>query len=404
MHKEQVSSTEPAGPFASLGLAPELVEALARQGIVDTFPIQALTIRDALSGRDVCGKAKTGSGKTLAFGLPMLQRVESAAGAAAGPRAPLGLVLVPTRELARQVADVLEPLAGAAGLTLTACYGGTGMDSQIKSLEEGTDVLVATPGRLIDLRQRGAADLSRVEVLVVDEADRMADMGFMPQVEWLLRHLVRPHQTMLFSATLDGDVERLVRHELTDPVFHEVQSARPTVTAMVHRFVLVHQMDKVRVAAAICATAERALVFCRTKRGADRLTDDLRREGVNARAIHGDLRQQVRERALRNFAAGRLPVLVATDVAARGIDVDGIDVVVHFDPPEDSKSYLHRSGRTARAGRDGLVVTLVLWNEQMDVERFQKRLGLSSPIVEMFSNDPRLRSLRNWDPAEISVA
>jgi superfamily II DNA/RNA helicase len=311
---------------------------------------------------------------------------------------------VPTRELARQVADVLEPLAGVAGLTLTACYGGTGMEAQIKALEQGTDVLVATPGRLIDLRQRGDADLGKVEVLVVDEADRMADMGFMPQVEWLLRQLERPHQTMLFSATLDGDVERLVRHELTDPVFHEVQSAKPTVTAMVHRFVLVHQMDKVRVAAAVCSTAERAIVFCRTKRGADRLTTDLRREGVNARAIHGDLRQQVRERALRSFAAGRLPVLVATDVAARGIDVDGIDVVVHFDPPEDQKSYLHRSGRTARAGRDGLVVTLVLWNEQMDVERVQKRLGLSSPIVEMFSNDPRLRSLRTWDPAEISVA
>jgi superfamily II DNA/RNA helicase len=209
---------------------------------------------------------------------------------------------------------------------------------------------------------------------------------------------------MLFSATLDGDVERLVRHELTDPVFHEVQSAKPTVTAMVHRFVLVHQMDKVRVAAAICSNAERALIFCRTKRGADRLTNELRKEGANARAIHGDLRQQIRERALRSFAAGSLPVLVATDVAARGIDVDGVDVVVHFDPPEDSKSYLHRSGRTARAGRDGLVVTLVLWNEQMDIERVQKRLGLSSPIVEMFSNDPRLRSLRTWDPAEISVA
>jgi superfamily II DNA/RNA helicase len=380
-----------------------LVEALSRQGIVDPFPIQALTIRDALAGRDVCGKAKTGSGKTLAFGLPLLQRVE-AARAGAPSKAPLGLVLVPTRELARQVADVLGPLAAVAGLKLTACYGGTGMESQVKALREGTDVLVATPGRLIDLRQRGAADLTGVGVLVVDEADRMADMGFLPQVEWLLRHLVRSHQTMLFSATLDGDVERLVRHELTDPVFHEVRSTQPTVTAMVHRFVLVHQMDKVRVAAAICSTSERAIVFCRTKRGADRLTESLRKEGVDARAIHGDLRQQVRERALRSFSDGKLPVLVATDVAARGLDVDDVDVVVHFDPPEDHKSYLHRSGRTARAGRDGLVVTLVLWNEQMDVERVQKRLGISSPIVEMFSNDPRLRTLRTWDPEEASVA
>ena len=294
---------------------------------------------------------------------------------------------------------MLLPLAEKSGLTLTACYGGAGMDAQIRALAEGTDVLVATPGRLIDLRQRGDVDLSQIEVLVLDEADRMADMGFMPQVEWLLRHLIRAHQTMLFSATLDGDVDRLVRDYLRDPVRHEVVSAQPTVIAMAHRFLLVHQMDKVKVAAAICRHAQRALVFSRTKRGADRLTEALRKEGVDARAIHGDLRQQQRERALRSFAQGRLPVLVATDVAARGIDVDGIDVVIHFDPPEDHKGYLHRSGRTARAGRDGLVVTLVLWNEQLEVERIQRRLGLSGPVVEMFSNDPRLRNLVAWDPA-----
>ncbi len=313
-------------------------------------------------------------------------------------------MLVPTRELARQVADVLQPLAEKGGLQLTACYGGAGMDAQIRALAEGTDVLVATPGRLIDLRQRGDVDLSQIEVLVLDEADRMADMGFMPQVEWLLRHLVGEHQTMLFSATLDGDVDRLVRDYLRDPVRHEVASTQPTVTAMAHRFLLVHQMDKVRVAAAICRNARRSLVFTRTKRGADRLTEALRREGVDARAIHGDLRQQQRERALRSFAQGRLPVLVATDVAARGIDVDGIDVVIHFDPPEDHKGYLHRSGRTARAGRGGLVVTLVLWNEQLEIERIQRRLGLSAPVVEMFSNDPRLRNLTAWDPAAVSVA
>jgi superfamily II DNA/RNA helicase len=229
-------------------------------------------------------------------------------------------------------------------------------------------------------------------------------MGFTPQVEWLLRHLVKPHQTMLFSATLDGDVDRLVRHELRDPVEHEVVSAMPTVTEMSHRFIQVHQMDKVKVAAKICSHARRSIVFSRTKRGADRLTDALRREGVEARAIHGDLRQQVRERALRSFSTGRLPVLVATDVAARGLDVDDVDVVIHFDPPEDHKGYLHRSGRTARAGKDGLVVTLVLWNEQTDVERIQKRLGLSAPIVEMFSNDPRLTHLDSWEPAPSSVA
>jgi superfamily II DNA/RNA helicase len=401
-----LSTTELSGSFAALGVAPDLVDALASQGIATPFPIQALTIPDALAGRDVCGKAKTGSGKTLAFGLPMLQRL--APPVAGGPdgdgpellsgRPPRGLVLVPTRELARQVADVLTPLAGIVGLELVACYGGTGMDAQIKALDRGTDVLVATPGRLIDLRQRGAADLDRIDVAVLDEADRMADMGFTPQVEWLLRHLVRRSQTMLFSATLDGDVDRLVKYELSDPVHHEVRSAQPTVTAMAHRFLHVHQMDKVKVAAAICRSVQRSIVFARTKRGADRLTEALRREGVDARAIHGDLRQQMRERALRSFASGRLPVLVATDVAARGLDVDGIDVVIHFDPPEDHKAYLHRSGRTARAGRAGLVVTLVLWNEQLEVERIQKRLGLTGPIVEMFSNDPRLAHLRTWEP------
>jgi superfamily II DNA/RNA helicase len=392
------------GSFAALGVAPELVNALESRGITEPFPIQALTITDALSGRDVCGKAKTGSGKTLAFGVPVLQRLGCQSDQLPpGPRRPRGLVLVPTRELARQVADVLLPLAEKVGLRLTACYGGSGLDEQARALADGTDVVVATPGRLIDLRQRGDADLSEIEVLVVDEADRMADMGFLPQVEWLLRHLGRDHQTMLFSATLDGDVDGLVRDHLNDPVRHEVVSTQTTVSQMTHRFLLVHQMDKVKVTAAICRHAQRALVFSRTKRGADRLTDALRKEGVDARAIHGDLRQQHRERALRAFAEGRLPVLVATDVAARGIDVEDIDVVIHFDPPEDHKGYLHRSGRTARAGREGLVVTLVLWNEQLDVERVQRRLGLVSPSVEMFSNDPRLRNLRAWDPSTSSV-
>jgi len=398
-----LTTIQSARSFAALGVAPVLVEALEASGIHSPFSIQALTIADGLAGRDVCGKAKTGSGKTLAFGVPLLQRL---LGAPPGSRSrrPRGLVLVPTRELAGQVAGVLQPLAEHAGLVLTACYGGTNMDDQIAALRKGTDVVVATPGRLIDLRQRDEIDLDAVEVVVLDEADRMADMGFMPQVEWLLRHLGRAHQTMLFSATLDGDVDRLVRDELTDPVRHEVMSDQPTVTAMEHRFLLVHQMDKVKLLAAICRSNRRVIVFSRTKRGADRLTEALRKEGVDARAIHGDLRQQVRERALSQFSTGHLPVLVATDVAARGIDVDDIDVVVHYDPPEDHKSYLHRSGRTARAGRAGLVVTLVLWNEQLEVERMQKRLGLSVPVVEMFSNDPRLADLPGWEPSAESVA
>jgi superfamily II DNA/RNA helicase len=400
-----LQNPELPGSFAALGVAPDLVTALESHGITEPFPIQALTIADALAGRDVCGKAKTGSGKTLAFGVPVLQRLASRPSPpSSGPRPPRGLALVPTRELARQVAEVLQPLAGKTGLELTACYGGAGMDAQIRSLAEGTDLVVATPGRLIDLCQRGAVDLDHIEVVVIDEADRMADMGFLPQVEWLLRQVGGRHQTMLFSATLDGDVDRLVRHHLSDPVRHEVQSTQPTVRQMTHRFLLIHQMDKVKVAAAICRHTQRALVFCRTKRGADRLTEALRKEGVDARALHGDLPQHHRERALRAFGQGRLPVLVATDVAARGIDVDGIDVVIHFDPPEDHKAYLHRSGRTARAGREGLVVSLLLWNEQLDVDRIQRRLGLAVPVVEMFSNDPRLRNLRGWDPGAAQVA
>jgi superfamily II DNA/RNA helicase len=394
------TAVEHPGSFATLGVAPALAQILESQGILEPFPIQALTIKDALEGRDVCGKAKTGSGKTLAFGLPLLQRVTTTSGTGR-PRA---LVLVPTRELASQVASVLDPLASGVGLRLTACYGGTGMDAQVASLKAGTDVIVATPGRLIDLRQRGVADLSRVEVVVLDEADRMCDMGFLPQIEWLLRHIEHAHQTMLFSATLDGDVDRLVRYELTDPVRHEVVSSTTTVAAMEHRFLLVHRLDKAKVVAQIARHSARTIIFCRTKRGVDRLTTDLREEGVNARAIHGDLRQEIRERALRRFSEGALPVLVATDVAARGLDVDDIDVVVHYDPPEDHKGYLHRSGRTARAGRAGLVVTLVLWDQQLEVERIQRRVGIRVPVVEMFSNDPRLRDLRAWEPDTASVA
>ncbi|HET9075437.1 MAG TPA: DEAD/DEAH box helicase [Acidimicrobiales bacterium] len=395
-----MSSDDTARSFGALGIDADLVDALTAAGIGEPFPIQSLTIPDALSGRDICGKAKTGSGKTLAFGLPLLQRLSGGGRVPDGRgRPPRGLVLVPTRELARQVADVLEPLAAARDMTLGTCYGGTNMEAQVKAVRAGMDAVIATPGRLIDLRQRGEIDLAAVEVVVLDEADRMADMGFTPQVEWILRHLVRPHQTMLFSATLDGDVDRLIRYELTDPVKHEVVSETQTVSGMAHRFIQVHQLDKVKVAAAICSASSRTIVFARTKRGADRLTEALRKEGVDARAIHGDLRQQIRERALRSFSEGRLKVLVATDVAARGLDVEDVDAVIHFDPPDDHKSYLHRSGRTARAGRRGLVVTLVLWNEQLEVERIQKRLGLSEPITEMFSNDPRLAHLATWDPA-----
>ncbi|HEX9530052.1 MAG TPA: DEAD/DEAH box helicase [Acidimicrobiales bacterium] len=374
--------------FADLGVAPALAAAVQDQGIEEPFPIQAMTIPDALAGRDVCGKAKTGSGKTLAFGLPVLQRTPRAE-----PARPKALVLVPTRELALQVRDVLRPLGEVVDRRVSALYGGAAMDRQIRALRRGIDVVIATPGRLIDLGDRGEVSVADVGTLVLDEADRMADMGFMPQVEWVLRRLPAVRQTLLFSATLDGDVDHLVKRYLTDPVRHEVESAQVTVAEMEHRFLQVHQLDKVKVAAAIARGAFRTLLFVRTKRGADRLVEQLNKEGVRAAAIHGDLRQPARERALRDFSAGKLPALVATDVAARGIHIEAIDVVIHYDPAEDHKAYLHRSGRTARAGQAGVVATLLLWNQQLDVERLQKRLRLSEPIVEVFSNDPRLGDL-----------
>ena len=387
--------------FADLGLRAELVAALVAEGINEPFPIQAATIRDSLAGRDVCGKAKTGSGKTLAFGLPMLQRTP----ADVEPGCPAGLVLVPTRELARQVVEVLTPLARALELRVLAVYGGTQLDRQIRALRRPIHFIVATPGRLIDLSDRNAIDLAGVETVAIDEADRMADMGFFPQVEWILRRLEKRSQTLLFSATLDGDVGGLVRHYLRDPVRHEVASASATVEEMHHRFLAVHEMDRVKVAAAVTRGVARTLIFTRTKRQADRLVGQLRTENVHAAAIHGDLRQSAREKALADFMAGKVPVLVATDVAGRGIHVEDVDVVVHYEPPQDQKAYVHRSGRTARAGRTGMVVTFVLWNHVADVERLQKRLALDEPVIEVFSNDPRLGDLHSLDgPAPRRVA
>jgi superfamily II DNA/RNA helicase len=380
--------------FEALGVSRDIVDALARDGIDAPFPIQELTIRDALAGRDLCGKAKTGSGKTLAFGIPLLERVSKAEA-----RKPTGLVLVPTRELANQVYEVLAPLAKLVGRRVKAVYGGVGFEPQINALRKGADVIVGTPGRLIDLMERGEVSFEAIDVLVLDEADRMADMGFMPQVQKILYGIKsKEHQTMLFSATLDGAVKIVVNRYMNDPVFHEVESDEPTVEEMEHRFLFVHEMDKVKVLAAIIEGVERVLVFCDTKRGADRLVTKLSREGVKAGAIHGDLRQGAREQALADFMAGKVPVLVATDVAARGLHVEGIDVVVHWDPTDDHKNYLHRSGRTARAGESGVAVTLMLWNQENAVRVVQRRLGLSLPVVEVFSNDPRLADLKAWDP------
>ena len=386
--------------FADLGLRDDLVAALREEGITEPFPIQELTIHDALAGRDVCGKARTGSGKTLAFGLPILQQLEPGA----APNHPRALVLAPTRELTRQIVKVLQPLSAAAGVTVAGIYGGAPVDRQIAALGKGLDIAVATPGRLIDLLDRGSVRLDQVRHVVIDEADHMADLGFLPQVQWIMRKLrdATP-QVLLFSATLDGDIDILVRDHLRDPVKHEVLDDEDDVEGaempVVHRFFHVHEMDRARVAAAIAKGNGRTIAFTTTKRGADRLARDLAHLDVNVAAIHGDLRQEARERALKQFAEGKLDILVATDVAARGIHVDDVGAVLHVELPGDAKGYIHRSGRTARAGATGAVATLVLWDEVQDAEKLKRQLGITEPTVEVFSNDPRLADLRAFEHA-----
>jgi|TARA_B100000378_G_scaffold260823_1_gene241726 superfamily II DNA/RNA helicase len=381
--------------FADLGIDQDLVDVLAERGITTPFQIQSLAIPDGIAGRDVCGRAKTGSGKTLAFGIPMIQRIPKAK-----PGRPTGLALVPTRELAVQVCRELEPLAAVRGLTFEAIYGGSPIEKQIAALKRGVDFVVATPGRMIDLIQQEELSVADLEGVVIDEADRMADMGFMPQVEWILRRAEKDHQTLLFSATLDGMVGALISRYQTDPVTYEVASRELTVAEMEHRFLAVHEMDRVRVAARIIEASNRTIIFSRTKWGADKLTGKLVGEDVSAAAIHGDLRQVQREKALADFKMGRIKCLVATDVAARGIHVDDVDVVIHYDPPSDAKTYVHRSGRTARVGKSGVVVSLVLWNEELEVRKLLRRLGMKQPIVEVYSNDVRLDDLMAWDPAD----
>ncbi|MDP7598260.1 MAG: DEAD/DEAH box helicase [Acidimicrobiales bacterium] len=381
--------------FAELGVDQDLVDVLTERGITAPFEIQTLTIPDGLAGRDVCGRAKTGSGKTLAFGLPLVQLLSKAK-----PGRPTGLALVPTRELAVQVCRELEPLAKARNISVLAVYGGAPIEKQIAALDRGVELVVATPGRMIDLIERKDLSVANVQKVVIDEADRMADMGFMPQVEWILRRAESDHQTLLFSATLDGMVGGLISRYQQDPVMHEVAAGEATVEEMEHRFLAVHEMDRVKVAATIINASNRTIVFSRTKWGADKLTRRLVDEGVKAAAIHGDLRQSQREKALGDFGKGKVKALVATDVAARGIHVDDVDVVIHYDPPSDAKTYLHRSGRTARAGESGVVVSLVVWNEELEVRKLLRRLGMKFPIVEVFSNDARLADLYAWDPAE----
>lgn len=361
--------------FAQLGVPSRIADALAENGIVEPFPIQAATIPDALAGRDVCGKAPTGSGKTFAFGLPLLANVEKAA--KGRPRA---LVLAPTRELAEQIKKELAPLARNVGRYVFAVYGGVGYGGQISAMRKGVDILVACPGRLEDLIEQGIVDLSDADLVVLDEADRMADMGFMPSVMRLLDQTSPNRQTMLFSATLDGDIAKLSKRYQNDPVRHEAASVATDELDAVHHFWLVQHHDRTGHTADLINESGKSIVFTRTRRGADRLAKQLGKLGVNSVAMHGGRSQNQRQRALDAFSSGRAKALIATDVAARGIHVDDVATVIHFDPAGDHKDYLHRSGRTARAGATGTVVTLVTHEQKRDVQKMQRAIDIDAPF------------------------
>ncbi|MEY2626278.1 MAG: hypothetical protein RJB08_37 [Actinomycetota bacterium] len=388
-----MSSSQTPTAFAEIGVPADIDAGLAAAGFSAPFAIQTEAIPVALKGHDVCGRARTGSGKTLAFGIPTLARIDKNA----APRLPHGLVLVPTRELALQVAEVLAPIAKHSGMKVLAVYGGASRDKQIDELEKGVDLVVATPLRLIDLIKADEVALDKISVITLDEADRMADEGFTPQVEWILRHITGEHQTMLFSATLDGQVGHLVSRYLKNPVEVSVDSATETVGTMRHLFLAIHRLDKDKVIASMAAAAGQTVVFCDTKRQCDRVANALVDLKVKAAAIHGDLAQAAREKALKRFEENQINVLVATDVAARGIDIDDVSLVVHYEPPIDVKAYLHRSGRTARAGRDGWAVTLAEYNQHTTCRIIQRGLRLETqPPIEVFSNDPRLKDLRKF--------
>jgi superfamily II DNA/RNA helicase len=363
--------------FADLGVAPDAVSDLAARRIHTPFPIQAATLPDALAGRDVAGKAPTGSGKTLAFGLAIVDRCTRAQ-----PGRPTALVLVPTRELAGQVADELVLLARPHRLRVATVYGGVGFGAQRKALRTGVDILVACPGRLADLIGQGDVRLDDVVVAVVDEADRMADMGFLPEVRRLLDQTPRDRQTLLFSATLDGAVDVLVDRYQRDPARHEVAGAEDAASDATHLFWRIAEPERVERCAEIVQAAGPTIVFCRTRHRADRVAKRLGSNGVRAAAIHGGRSQVQRERALEDFARGRVAALVATDVAARGIHVDDVAAVVHLDLPADPKDYVHRSGRTARAGAAGVVVSLVSDVQQRDAKKLQKTIGLDQGVTD----------------------
>jgi len=378
--------------FADLGLPTPLVDELTSQGLIEPFPIQQATIADALAGRDTLGRGRTGSGKTLAFTLPLLARLLESN----KPRenyAPRALILVPTRELANQVCDVLAPLARRLGMRTTTVYGGVGYPKQIEALRNGVDIVVACPGRFIDLMESGHVDLDAIEITVLDEADHMAELGFLEHVTQILSKTPREGQRMLFSATLDRGIDKLVRKFLNNPVTHEVESTDENDAMMTHYFFNVSQANRFDVLQDLCAAPGRSLVFTRTKHGARKLTEALIKAGVPAVELHGDLSQNVRARNLAAFSGGKADTLVATDIAARGIHVDDIALVIHADPPEEHKAFLHRSGRTARAGAEGTVVTMVTENMRRHVKRLAKDAGIDPISVNVAKGDAILEEI-----------
>ncbi|MBB1260611.1 DEAD/DEAH box helicase [Streptomyces alkaliterrae] len=393
--------------FGTLGLPDPVVRKLGQNGVVTPFPIQAATIPDALRGKDILGRGRTGSGKTLSFGLPTLSRL---AGGNTARHRPRGIILTPTRELAMQVSDALQPYGDVLGLKLKVVCGGTSMANQISALERGVDILVATPGRLRDLINRRACSLDDVEVAVLDEADQMADLGFLPEVTELLDLVPEGGQRMLFSATLENEIDTLVKRYLVDPVSHEVDAAQGAVTTMTHHILIVKPRDKAPITNAIAARDGRTIVFVRTQLGADRVAEQLREAGVKADALHGGMTQGARTRTLADFKDGMVNVLVATDVAARGIHVDGIDLVLNVDPAGDHKDYLHRSGRTARAGRSGSVVSLALPHQRRQIFRLMEDAGVdaSRHIIgrgELFDDEvARITGVRSLTEVQAEAA
>lgn len=376
--------------FRELGLAPSLVNALNSQGITSPFPIQAATIPDAIAGNDILGRGQTGSGKTLAFGLALLHNINNLK---AKPRQPLALVLAPTRELAQQIDEVLYPLARAIGHDSIVIAGGMPYGKQVNALKRGVSVLVATPGRLIDLLDRQELRLDGLQVIVLDEADQMADMGFLPAVKQILNQSKKDGQRLLFSATLDRGVDGLVRQYLRDPKVHTVKEIEGTKDKSDHYVFVLDQSDKADVANQIASREGKSIFFVRTKRGADRLATRFSSVGIKVGTLHGGKSQAVRTKTLARFKDQDSAVLVATDVAARGIHVDGIDLVVHFDAPEDQKDYLHRSGRTARAGKTGRVVTLATRSEQRAIGGITARAGVEPWIMAIKPMDEKLVSI-----------